>query len=60
MILGNGHLEPYQDMSKDISKLNKYDWFYRVIGNPFYYLEIDEFMQELDQLILKIEEEYEA
>ena len=40
--------------------LDKYDQFYRVVGQPFINLDVTEFIEDLDSLILTIESDYET
>lgn len=58
--LGDYFLEPYQNNSKAIHKLDKYDQFYRVVGDPFHRLQIDTFIDDLDELIFDCESKFEA
>ena len=40
-------------------KLNKYDQFYRVVGEPLISMQIDDFVDDLHEFIFKTEKEYE-
>ena len=42
-------------MTNDIRKLSKYDKFYRIVGNPLYKMNIEDFIGDLDNLIWTLE-----
>lgn len=58
-VLGSTYLQPYQLKKKKMWNLNKYDQFFRIVGEPFIWMHLEIFMADLNELILKLEIEYE-
>lgn len=52
VLLGQFYLEPFQNMSNTISSLDKYNQFYRFIGEPFCRIKINDYIDELNHLII--------
>ena len=48
-------LEDFQNYSKPVDTLNKYDHFYRIVCYPIHCLQVEVFFQELDKLLYKYE-----
>ena len=58
-VFGSYYLEPFQMMRYNIKSLNKYDKFYRIVADPFYKLKIEDYIQDLDALVTKLEQKFE-
>ena len=59
-VMGSYYLEAYQNKKIDILQLNKYDQFFRVVGDPFISFDVKDYMKHLDELIYKLEAIYEV
>ena len=59
-VLGDYYLEPFQIRGKRWHELDKYNQFYRVVGEPFIYMQVEDFDDDLNALILQVEQEIEA
>ena len=55
--MGDFYLEPYQNWKISVSSLDKYDRFYRVLGNPLVYMNATDVFRDCNLLqILLVEE----
>lgn len=58
-VFGDFYLESFQNRHKELHQLNKYDQFYRVVGQPLIFMHIREFIDKFNELIGTIREETE-
>ena len=59
-VFGDFYLEPFQNRHKDLHQLNKYDQFYRVVGQPLVFMHVAEFVDKFNDLIFAIRDETQA
>ena len=60
IMMFGAELQPFQNMKVKMSALDKYDQFYRVVGEPFIRMDISDFITDLDILIEEIETQFET